>query len=160
MNLQDYIAIYNAIDPIICEEITNTFEKLQWEKHSYFNPVSKKSTTYEDDLDISFDTNHNDILENYINMCIKDYIFNIVPIPFDIQAFSHIRFNKYQPETKMKFHHDHIHTIFDGEKKGVPILTILGLLNNDFEGGDFLMFDNKKIELNVGDILKIGRAHV
>jgi predicted 2-oxoglutarate/Fe(II)-dependent dioxygenase YbiX len=53
----------------------------------------------------------------------------------------------------MKIHHDHIHTLFDGERKGVPILTILGLLNDDFEGGDFLMFDGKKLNLSAGDIV-------
>jgi predicted 2-oxoglutarate/Fe(II)-dependent dioxygenase YbiX len=53
----------------------------------------------------------------------------------------------------MKFHHDHIHTLFDGEKKGVPILSILGLLNDNFEGGDFLMFDAKKVNLSAGDII-------
>jgi predicted 2-oxoglutarate/Fe(II)-dependent dioxygenase YbiX len=53
----------------------------------------------------------------------------------------------------MKMHHDHIHTLFDGERKGVPILTVLGLLNDDFEGGDFLMFDDKKLNLSAGDIV-------
>jgi predicted 2-oxoglutarate/Fe(II)-dependent dioxygenase YbiX len=43
--------------------------------------------------------------------------------------------------------------LFDGERKGVPILTVLGLLNDDFEGGDFLMFDDKKLNLSAGDIV-------
>ena len=54
---------------------------------------------------------------------------------------------------KMAEHCDHINSIFDGERKGVPILSIVGILNDDYEGGDFVMFKNKKIDLKQGDLL-------
>ena len=54
----------------------------------------------------------------------------------------------------MALHCDHIHDMFDGTRKGIPTLTILGLLNDDFEGGEFLMFDEEKeIKLKAGDIM-------
>lgn len=37
----------------------------------------------------------------------------------------------------MRKHYDHIHSIFDGQRKGIPVLSMLGILNNDYEGGEF-----------------------
>ena len=41
---------------------------------------------------------------------------------------------------KMALHIDHIKSLFEGEKRGIPILTCLGLLNNDYLGGEFIMW--------------------
>ena len=64
-----------------------------------------------------------------------------------------IRFNRYDIGTEMRDHCDHIQSIFDGERKGVPILTVLGLLNDEFQGGEFVMWCDKKIELKTGDLV-------
>lgn len=53
----------------------------------------------------------------------------------------------------MKLHCDHIHDMFDGNIKGVPILSIVGVLNDNYLGGDFIMWEDTKIELQAGDIL-------
>jgi predicted 2-oxoglutarate/Fe(II)-dependent dioxygenase YbiX len=53
----------------------------------------------------------------------------------------------------MEWHCDHIHDLFDGERKGVPILSIVGVLNDDYEGGEFVMWDNEKIELSAGSVM-------
>ena len=152
-NLQDYIAIYKAIEPSICKQIIDDFNEAQWIKHDYNNAITQKNITYEDDLEISYQDKYTDYLNNKMKDCINNYLANVVPMPFGLQQVSTIRFNRYQTGTNMKFHHDHIHTLFDGEKKGVPILSILGLLNNDFEGGDFLILDGKKVQLEAGDII-------
>ena len=43
--------------------------------------------------------------------------------------------------------------LFDGEKKGIPILTIVGLLNKDYNGGEFVMLEDEIINLEPGDIV-------
>ena len=48
---------------------------------------------------------------------------------------------------------DHIHSIFDGQLKGVPILTVLSSLNEDYEGGNLIFFENEKIDLKTGDVM-------
>ncbi len=53
----------------------------------------------------------------------------------------------------MAQHCDHIHSLFEGKEKGIPILSVLGILNNNYEGGEFIMFENEEIKLNKGDIL-------
>jgi hypothetical protein len=66
--------------------------------------------------------------------------------------FSH-RYNKYFNEKKMASHCDHIQSIFDGEKKGIPILSCLGILNEEYEGGKFIMFEDTEIKFNAGDLI-------
>ena len=53
----------------------------------------------------------------------------------------------------MKLHCDHIQSIFDGSKKGIPTLTILGSLNNDYKGGELILFKDKKIDLKAGNVV-------
>ena len=53
----------------------------------------------------------------------------------------------------MKNHCDHIQTQFDGKRNGIPILSIIGILNDDYEGGDLVMFGDKKIGTKKGDLI-------
>jgi predicted 2-oxoglutarate/Fe(II)-dependent dioxygenase YbiX len=154
MNIQDYVAIYNINNPNVCKQIIENVDSANWEKHAYNDPVTNKNTTYEDDLEVSYQDETTQVyLKDVINKCVSDYLTNVVPMPFKLQDLCDVRFNRYKTGTNMKFHHDHIHTCFDGERKGIPILSVLGLLNDDFEGGDFLMFDGKKVNLSAGDII-------
>jgi predicted 2-oxoglutarate/Fe(II)-dependent dioxygenase YbiX len=154
MNLQDYIAIYNINNYVDCKNIIRLIESGGWQKHSYNNPVTNENTTYEDDLDVSYqDKATTDLIKNVVTKFVKDYITTVASSTFSLQDLSEPRFNRYEVGANMKPHVDHIHTMFDGERKGVPILTVLGLLNDDFEGGDFLMFDNKKVNLEAGDVI-------
>ena len=53
----------------------------------------------------------------------------------------------------MHWHADRVQEMFDGERKGIPTLSVVGLLNDDFEGGEFTMFEDYKIKLKTGDVL-------
>jgi uncharacterized protein (TIGR02466 family) len=152
-SIEDYIAIYNVNDPAFCSKILRQLED-NWAKHHYVHPISRESTTYEDDLDVSFQNELvTSAVQRLFERCARQYVLNFSPDPFDLREITQIRFNRYGVGTNMKRHHDHIHSIFDGERKGVPILTFLMLLNDDFEGGDFIMFGNKKVNLAPGDII-------
>ena len=69
------------------------------------------------------------------------------------QGFDPLKFLQYTPNTEMRKHCDHIHSMFDGQKKGVPILTVIAQLNDDFEGGEFVLFDDERVDFAKGDIL-------
>jgi predicted 2-oxoglutarate/Fe(II)-dependent dioxygenase YbiX len=43
--------------------------------------------------------------------------------------------------------------MFDGQKKGIPVLTVIGLFNDNFKGGEFVLFDDEIIPMEKGDIL-------
>ena len=68
------------------------------------------------------------------------------------QGYTGIKFNRYLEGQEMRLHWDNIHSIFDGERKGVPILSAIGLLNDDYEGGDLEIAGNKT-DMNKGDIV-------
>ncbi len=154
MNLQEYVAIYSVNNAEVCKQLITEIDKEPWEKHAYNDPLTNKNTTYNDDLEVlSQDELTKEYLADVIKKCLNNYLTNVAPNQFGLQEICDVRFNRYKVGTNMRTHHDHIHTLFDGERKGVPILTVLGLLNDDFEGGDFLMFDGKKLNLSAGDIV-------
>jgi len=52
----------------------------------------------------------------------------------------------------MAEHCDHIHTIFDGNDRGIPILTALAILNDEYEGGELVFWQDTVVETGTGDI--------
>ena len=68
-------------------------------------------------------------------------------------GYSSVRYNRYSQDRKMAEHCDHIHSLFEGKRKGIPILSCLGVLNDDYEGGEFVMFEDFEIKLEQGDLL-------
>ena len=69
------------------------------------------------------------------------------------KGFSAIRFNRYKKNQIMSKHSDHIHSLFEGEKRGIPILSIVCVLNDNYEGGQFIMFDDYEIKFKTGDLI-------
>jgi predicted 2-oxoglutarate/Fe(II)-dependent dioxygenase YbiX len=68
-------------------------------------------------------------------------------------GYSGIRFNRYETGTEMRLHCDHIHDMFDGERRGIPTLSIVGALNDDYKGGEFVMWEDTVIDLPTGSVL-------
>ena len=68
-------------------------------------------------------------------------------------GYSGIRFNKYSEDRLMAEHCDHIHSMFDGTTKGIPVMSFVGVLNDDYEGGEFVMWKDKVIELKAGSVM-------
>ena len=69
------------------------------------------------------------------------------------EGYSNLRFIRYYPGQTMQKHCDHIQNLFDGKSKGVPILSIIGVLNDNYEGGELIMLEDKKIDTKQGDLL-------
>jgi len=53
----------------------------------------------------------------------------------------------------MSPHFDHIQSIFDGEEKGIPILSVIGNLNRNYVGGELKFFRQDMLLMNVGDLV-------
>ena len=94
-------------------------------------------------------------LHHIVKDSLIQYIEKDIALPtlqgFD--GFTDVRFNKYDENTQMHMHADRVQQMFDGERKGIPTLSVVGLLNDNFTGGDFIMLDDNKVELGAGDIL-------
>lgn len=68
------------------------------------------------------------------------------------QGYTFPRFNKYEVNNEMKLHCDHITSIFEGKQRGIPVLTVLGALNDNYEGGN-LIVGNDEVVLKTGSVV-------
>lgn len=154
--IEDYVKLYeNVLDVKICEDIINRINEEEWEKHHYYNSATEKHMSYDDDLSVILGQNIAfESLNQVVWNSIYDYITNHLNLEYfnSWAGFSFPRFNKYTQDTRMRMHCDHIHSLFEGPRKGVPILTVLGALNDDYTGGEFFLID-KEVHLPKGSIV-------
>ena len=157
-NTEDYVKVYkDFIDTDLCNTATAHLDELEWTTHKFYDPKSKKYFENEKELSVSFE----DIPESLeIKKCFWNAIHKYVLEDFkDLtwwdgwEGFSHLKFNRYDPNTKMSNHCDHIKSIFDGNIRGVPILSVIALLNDDFTGGNFIMWNDTQINIEKGSIM-------
>ena len=161
-NLKDYILhLDNWIPKNICnksiEELSNdnTWERHKFSDSQTFEAESKNGNK---ELDICFGDNLTYLkeLHNLTWKALEKYIV-IDKVGGETlegwAGFSQIRFNRYNKNQIMSKHIDHIQSIFTGEKRGIPFLSIVCVLNEDYEGGEFIMFDDYEIKFKTGDLI-------
>jgi hypothetical protein len=156
-NLNDFILKLDGfLDAELCNKTVSEMNNIKFEEHKFYNPKTKQSApeSGSQELSVSWDnisTKH--VIGKSLSNAIKKYQDTInYPWFTSWQGYTHVRFNKYAENKKMALHADHIYSMFDGERKGIPTLSILGVLNDDYEGGEFYIIDNK-INFSKGDIL-------
>ena len=155
-NLENYIKIYNKLDPNFCDSIIKQIEKSNWDKHNFYVSVDDNYYSNENDCMVTWNQITNqDVLHQLVWDSLYEYVVKDLQFEWfnGWQQFTGLRFNRYDYNTEMVNHCDHIHDIFDGVTKGVPVLSIVGILNDDFEGGDLMFFNNKKLDVKKGDII-------
>lgn len=153
-HIKDYIKSYDFLPEETCKDMISFFDLLDWGRHSYYAYDQNKNFSYDDDLYVNDSkTYYNLFVEKRLYEYIAKYINEINYPWFDKwNGYTNPRFNKYPEGTNMKTHIDHIHSIFDGKFKGIPTLTLLGFLNEDFEGGDFYLC-GKKFPTKTGQLI-------
>ena len=161
-NLKDYIL---HLDNWIPQNILNkTLKELSknktWERHAYTNPQTLKSKSKNGDkeLDVCYGNNltYLEELHQLTWKALERYIVidKIGEETFNGWAgFSEIRFNRYNKDQIMSKHCDHIVSLFEGKNRGIPILSIVAVLNDNYEGGEFIMFDDYEIKFKAGDLI-------
>ena len=142
-----------------CDNILNELSRVEFSEHKWVTYSGENSEeihqplTHSGEIGIST-TQHNLILDNY-HRCLQKYFTDMSFGWYDRwHGFTPPKYIKYDKLSEMRNHCDHIHTIFDGELKGIPSLTMVLLLNDDFEGGEFEMFDGQKsYPLKKGEVI-------
>ena len=155
-NLETYVKIYdNWLDDDICNKTISELQNANWEKHTYTNAGESigRSVNGEREFDITNNCMSSISSREVIMQRIWD-AYQKYLIDFNFKwfgtwsGFTEVRFNRYTVDTLMSLHCDHININSDVPGgKGFPTMTALGLLNDDYDGGEFEMFE-------------IGRAHV
>lgn len=157
-DLTSYVKVYNNwFDKEKCVETIRDIQNKEWHRHEFHYPSENTFITVngEKELDI---TNDSCLTSDYLHKRAWDgihrYITDLSFPWFDSwDGFTYFRFNRYKVDKKMALHCDHIKTAFEGERRGVPVLSLLGILNDDYEGGEFIMWKDTTIELKTGDFL-------
>ena len=160
-NLKDYILhLDNWIPKNICKKSIEELSNYNWEKHRWTNikNFDGKSINGNKELDVCYESNltfYKDLMDLTWKALEKYVVTNkIGGETFDgWKGFCPIRFNRYQKNQIISKHSDHIHSLFEGEKRGIPILSIVCVLNDDYQGGEFIMFDDYEIKFKVGDLI-------
>ena len=157
-NLDHYVKVYNNwLDDDVCDKTISELSNANWNKHEYFNPGDKISGHQNGDRELDvcmYDASTKEHIMQRIWDVYQRYVTELNFTWFSSwSGFSEVRFNKYSQNQIMSKHCDHIHTLFEGERLGVPTMTALGALNDGYEGGEFIMFDNDIIELKKGSIV-------
>lgn len=156
-NLIDYVKVFKgAISKNTCKDALQELDSsLHWNTHVFYRHDGKFIDHGTEPLVYNGQAiqEYQQLIDNSWQ-AIKDYIdFFDFHWYTSWQGFDKLKFMQYNVNTEMKEHCDHIHSIFDGSRKGIPILTIIGLLNDDFEGGNLVLFEDNTIELQAGDIV-------
>lgn len=158
--VEDYIHVTNVIPSEVCDSIVEDIENKDWYPHTWYNASSDQFTSEETkELDVlSFDVKNHSILVPYVIEAARQYNMEYAYLDTErtnqiMGKFCSIRFNRYTNDQIMRKHYDHIHSIFDGTEKGIPVLSFVGNLNEDYEGGELVFFNGEvKLDLKKGDI--------
>ncbi len=159
--LEDYIVRTPFLDKEFCNNTIQKLkdiEKLNWQQHTFYNSntdtYKPKSGNYELDVLYTDNIENTKIIMKKLWSGINNYVKTFNFPWFDgWQGYTSIRYNRYVESRKMALHCDHIHSMFEGKRKGIPIISCLGVLNDDYEGGEFIMFDDYKVEFKQGDLV-------
>ena len=147
MGIKDFILTTNVFSKEICQEILDSV--VEWQQGTWYNAntdLYKNNTQKSASLSENIRSKYSDLIyEGFREYGEKYTCDHNLGYKFTSKV------NRYDVGDYMEKHVDHIHSIFDGKRKGIPVLSMIGLLNDDFEGGDLVLFDDYKIELKTGD---------
>ena len=160
-DLRSYVRVYkNFLKKETCEDTLVRLKEIEFEQHKFYDHSTgiAEPKSGKDELDSFCDMNGDMVKQSpfliaVLWSAIKQYQEQLELPWFDTwEAYSPIKYNKYTENKKMAPHVDHIKSLFEGKNRGVPILTCLGLLNDDYTGGEFLLCD-EEVDLKQGDLL-------
>jgi len=163
--LDECIYIAEKIIPAdFCDAVVQEIENRgEWRPHTWYNNQQDVFVSEETmELDIQFATSE-------LQKAMTPFVIQAGKQYNQIYSYQHpscaekteqimyqfcpIRFNRYEPGQIMRQHIDHIHSIFDGKIKGVPVLSFILNFNDDYEGADLFFWEDTLVPLGKGDII-------
>ena len=153
--LKDLIHIEKGIIPAnLCDHIIQNIETRPWKPHTWYNNVADTYGSEETmELDVQSITSELQQLLTPIMIQAgsaynQKYSYKGCERTGQIMnKFSSIRFNRYGKGQIMRQHHDHIHSLFDGNEKGIPVLSFILNLNDNYRGADLYFWEDHAVHL-------------
>ena len=145
--ISDYIFFYpDVMDKKTCEWIINRYDTTaKWQQSTFSNAYKNTGTSQVamDEYWIGSQSPYYKDLKESFEYCVNDYIS--VHDKIKSTEYTDFRINRYGEGGFMKQHIDGIHHSH-GQKQGYPHITSLIFLNDDYEGGEFVLCGDKYIE--------------
>lgn len=165
-NIRAYIKVFDGIfTKQQCEVIINSLDRSKSIPHTFYisstNTVEKRGN----DPNISFLKDEKidpigHLIKSQWHKLIGQYILEFLKDEkmgwYDSwNGFSFPKFMEYNEGTLMPTHCDHIFSLFEskGQPRGVPVLSVITALNNDYSGGEIIMCGKYKYRLKTGETL-------
>ena len=156
LQLKNFIHIERGLIPKdTCRFVIDSIKNKSWNSHLWSTDGTDQFSYPTKELDVLEPTpDLEDILNPLISLSVKYYNDFIGSEKVSqVTCFSPVRFNRYQKGQTMRIHCDHIKTLFEGEVKGIPVLSIIINFNDDYIGGDLIFWDDYKVDLGEGDVV-------
>lgn len=156
INLFDLvIRVPFKVEPIL-EELSK-IPQSSWSDHQWHDSVNDKFHTQYGPKSKVFTPPMGDELDKLtylaIDSCFQAYAQSLPPeYNIGLSSSSRARFNSYGEGQGMAVHVDAIRTLFSGPQRGVPVLSIVGLVQDAEEGGEFYL-SHERMELEPGQAI-------
>ena len=162
-NLKDHIFEYDLLSDHECDQIVSLLDSREWGEFSWYQDFKQ--------VDIDKESNMKSTVTapeavNIIQPHINDELFNAFHEKYNYydvednqtggsfwEACSGIKFNKYDVGDYLSPHYDHIRDFFEGQFRGIPVTSVVGVLNDDFEGGEFRFWKEHTVNIKKGSVL-------
>ena len=139
--ISDFIFFYpEALNKKTCDLIINYYDPAPiWKPSTFYNgkETSGTSQVVMDDYWMGKPSPYFKEVASAFANCMADYAKISKRLQYDLQ-FTDFRLNRYKEGGFMNEHIDSIHHSH-GQKEGYPHLTALIFLNDDYEGGEFVI---------------------
>ena len=149
MNVQDYIKVYeNVVSDKLCDDLVAAkfdYKSSSFSSHKEVHKNSKDRVIM-DDFWIKKDNSFYNPLKECFVKAVREYESDFHR--FICKHITDFRINKYGTGGFMSEHTDNIHHSH-GQQWGYPHVSALLYLNDDYEGGEFVVAD-KEIKPNKG----------
>ena len=145
LQLKNFIHIERGLIPKdTCRFVIDSIKNKSWSSYLWSRDGTDQFSYPTKELDVLEATpSLEDILNPLISLSVKYYNDFIGSEKVSqVTCFSPVRFNRYQKGQTMRIHCDHIKTLFEGEVKGIPVLSIIINFNDDY-----------KVDLGEGDVV-------
>jgi predicted 2-oxoglutarate/Fe(II)-dependent dioxygenase YbiX len=150
-NLEDYLVIFNnALSDDICNRAVQEIDENSWRKHTYYNSENDSHEHVNGQQEFEISSANLTVTQDIMQIVYDHLLIYINSLHFPwfnkLSGYTGIRFNRYKKSTRMDEHSDDI----TSETRN---LSVLGILNDDYVGGELVFWQDTEIQVNKGDII-------
>jgi len=167
-NIKDYIKIFSSkfFTKEQCQLIINSLDESKKTTHRFYFSRTNEYDKIGSDPQVSLlkawkKKPIGDLIKEQWYKIITAYIIDWLNKKEDMywfltwNGYAFPKFIEYNKDTLMQKHCDHVYTLFKhhGKPRGVPILSIITILNDNYSGGEIIMCEKYKYKLKTGETL-------